>query len=227
MARGAPDARGVRVLRAQSVVTVPVASRVSVACPAVAVCPSTVRRVVPVVRTERLRLRAWRAEDRAAYAAMNADPTVAEYLGGPLDPAASDALIARYEAHWAREGFGVWAVETRDAPAFAGSVGLQRVPDALPCAPAVEVAWRLARDAWGYGYATEAAHAALSFAFTTARLDEVVSFTAAGNARSRAVMVRLGMTHDPADDFAHPRLAADDPLRDHVLYRARAAGWPT
>ena len=189
--------------------------------------PGTVRLVVPEVRTERLCLRAWRPEDRTAYAAMNADPAVAEYLGGPLDPPVSDALIARYEAHWAREGFGVWAVETVEGPAFAGSVGLQRVPDALPCAPAVEVVWRLARDRWGHGFATEAAHAALSFAFGTARLDEVVSFTAAGNARSRAVMARLGMTHDPADDFAHPRLAPDDPLRAHVLYRRRAAGWST
>ncbi|HEV2309613.1 MAG TPA: GNAT family N-acetyltransferase [Acidimicrobiia bacterium] len=182
--------------------------------------------MVPEVRTERLRLRAWRPEDRAAYASLNAAPAVAEYLGGPLEPAASDGFVARYEAHWAREGFGVWAVEVLDGPSFVGSIGLQRVADVLPCAPAVEVTWRLARAAWGHGYATEGARAALTFGFTTAGLGEVVAFTAAANARSRAVMDRLGMAHDPADDFEHPRLARDDPLRSHVLYRRRAAGWP-
>lgn len=182
--------------------------------------------MVPVLPTERLRLRAWRPDDRAPFAALNADPIVAEYLGGPLERAASDAMVDRFEADWTREGFGVWAVEVLDGP-FIGSVGLQRVADVLPCAPAVEVAWRLARAAWGHGYATDGARAALTFAFTTAGLGEVVAFTAAGNGRSRAVMDRLGMTHDPADDFEHPRLARDDPLRPHVLYRRRAAGWRT
>ena len=183
--------------------------------------------MVSELRTDRLRLRAWRPDDRLPYAALNADPVVAEYLGGPLARAASDALIDRYEAHWARESFGIWAVEVLDGAPLVGSVGLQRVADTLPCAPAVEVAWRLARAAWGHGYATEGARAALTYAFDVVGLEEVVAFTAAGNARSRAVMGRLGMTHDPAGDFAHPRLAADDPHRRHVLYRRPAAGSPT
>ncbi|HWW44858.1 MAG TPA: GNAT family protein [Acidimicrobiia bacterium] len=181
--------------------------------------------MVPELCTDRLRLRAWRPDDRVPYAALNADAAVAEYLGGPLDRPGSDALVARYEVHWASEGFGVWAVELLDGAPCVGSVGLQRVADALPCAPAVEVAWRLAPGAWGHGYATEGARAALTYAFDVVGLDEVVAFTAAANTRSRAVMQRLGMTHDPAGDFAHPRLAIDDPVRPHVLYRRRADGW--
>jgi RimJ/RimL family protein N-acetyltransferase len=182
--------------------------------------------VVPELCTDRLRLRGWRLDDRVPYAALNADPVVAEYLGGPLDRLGSDVLVDGYEAHWARQGFGIWAVEVLDGAPCIGSVGLQRVAATLPCAPAVEVAWRLARVAWGRGYATEGAHAALTYAFDVVGLEQVVAFTAVGNARSRAVMRKLGMTHDPAGDFAHPRLAANDPLRPHVLYRQRADGWP-
>jgi len=181
--------------------------------------------VVPAVHTERLALRAWRPEDRAPFAALNADPVVVEYLAGPLDRAASDELVAAHEAHWAAEGFGTWAVEVPGVAPFVGSVGLRRMPAGLPFTPAVEVAWRLARRWWGHGYATEAARAALTFGFDTAGLDDVVSFTAVGNARSRGVMERLGMTRDPAGDFEHPRLAVGDPLRPHVLYRQLRATW--
>ena len=111
--------------------------------------------MVPAVRTERLVLRGWRPEDRSPFAALNADPVVAEYLGGPLDRAASDAMVSAHEAHWAAETFGMWAVEVPGVAPFVGSVGLRRIPDGLPFTPAVEVAWRLARGWWGRGYATE------------------------------------------------------------------------
>ena len=181
--------------------------------------------MVPALVTERLVLRTWRPEDRAPFAALNADPVVVEYLAGPLDRAASDALVSNHEAHWAAEGFGMWAVEVPGVAPFVGSVGLRRVPAGLPFTPAVEVAWRLARQFWGHGYATEAARAAVTFGFDPAGLDEVVSFTAVGNARSRRVMERLGMTRDAAGDFEHPRLAVGDPLRAHVLYRQLRATW--
>lgn len=102
-------------------------------------------------------------------------------------------------------------------------MGLYAVPDDLPCAPAVEVGWRLARQYWGCGYATEAASAAVVFAFETLGLEEVVSMTSTINERSRRVMERLGMRRDPADDFVHPRVAEGSPLRQHVLYRIAAA----
>ena len=112
----------------------------------------------------------------------------------------------------------------REGRGFIGFTGLAGVTFEAHFTPAVEIGWRLARAAWGHGYATEAARAAAAFAFGTLGLDELVSFTTAGNERSRAVMRRLGMTHDPADDFDHPALAAGDPLRRHVLYRLPRAG---
>lgn len=85
----------------------------------------------------------------------------------------------------------------------------------------MEVGWRLARHAWGHGYATEAGARALEYGFTEADVEEIVSMTAVGNVRSRAVMERLGMTRDPADDFDFSRLPEGHPLRPTVLYRLR------
>ena len=187
------------------------------------------------LRTDRLLLRRWREEDRAPFAELNADPEVMEHFPALLERAASDALADRADAHLAEHGWGLWAVEVvaparGGAPAtsvgprtgFAGFTGLARATFEASFTPAVEVGWRLARWAWGHGYATEAASAALHRAFDDLELDEVVSFTAAGNARSRAVMERLGLRRDPADDFDHPRVPVGSPLRRHVLYRTSA-----
>ena len=123
-----------------------------------------------------------------------------------------------------REGWGPWAVEVAGAGGapFVGMVGLHRVNPALPCAPAVEAAWRLHPDHWGHGYATEAAAASLDYGFGPAGLDEIIAFTTTRNVRSQAVMERIGMVHDPEGDFDHPHQPEGSPLRRHVLYRARA-----
>ncbi|MEN0015323.1 MAG: GNAT family protein, partial [Solirubrobacteraceae bacterium] len=136
-----------------------------------------------------------------------------------------DELAARCGAAILQRGWGLWAVEVVDGPdagRFAGFTGLAIPGFATPFGEAVEVGWRLARWAWGRGYATEAAHAAVAFGFDDAGLEEIVSFTAEQNLRSRAVMERLGMTHDPADDFDHPLVDEATGLRRHVLYRLRA-----
>jgi RimJ/RimL family protein N-acetyltransferase len=173
------------------------------------------------LQTERLRLRRWRDVDREPFAAMNRDPRVVEYLPWRLSREESDALVARIESHFARHGFGLWALEVVNIAPFAGFVGLS-VPDfTARFTPCVEIGWRLAAEHWDHGYATEGARAALAFAFDRLRLDEVVSFTVPGNVRSRRVMEKLGMTHDPADDFDHPGLAEEHTLRRHVLYRLR------
>jgi ribosomal-protein-alanine N-acetyltransferase len=177
----------------------------------------------PTLTTERLILRPWREADLEPFAALNADPRVMEFMAGLLDRAGSDALVARAQAHFDTQGFGLWAMEVPGVAPFTGFVGLMRPRFEAHFTPCVEVGWRLAFAHWGKGYATEAARAALAFGFGTAGLDEIVSFTAAGNARSRAVMARLGMVHDPREDFDHPSLPADHPLRRHVLYRARRA----
>lgn len=172
--------------------------------------------------TERLRLRRWRAADREPFAALNADPEVMEYFPDRLTREQSDRLLERIEADFERCGYGLWALETRADGEFIGFTGLSSVPFEAHFTPAVEVGWRLARSAWGRGYATEAAGAALAFGFDDVGLSEIVSFAVTGNARSRAVMERIGMEHDPTGDFEHPSLPVRHPLRPHVLYRVAA-----
>jgi RimJ/RimL family protein N-acetyltransferase len=178
---------------------------------------------VPRLRTERLLLREWRAADREPFAALNADPEVTATRGRALARDESDALADTIERRWRDDGFGLWALERSGDGAFIGFTGLS-IPSWAPV-PGVEIGWRLARPAWGHGYATEAARAAMAFAFETLELDGLVSFTAAVNTRSRAVMGRIGMHHDPASGFAHPRLPADHPLSAHVTYRISRDEW--
>jgi RimJ/RimL family protein N-acetyltransferase len=118
-----------------------------------------------------------------------------------------------------QRGYGLWAVERIEGSQLIGFVGLNPVPPELPFAPAVEVGWRLGRDYWGQGYASEAARAALAFGFGTLGLEQIVSFTSRENVRSCRLMERLGMSRDPEEDFEHPRLPAGSRLRAHVLYR--------
>ncbi len=177
--------------------------------------------------TGRLVLRRWGPADRAAFAELNADPEVMALFPSPLTRAESDALVDHYERSFAAHGYGDWAVVLGDDDGpFLGAVGLLAVRGDLPFAPAVEVGWRLARPAWGRGYATEAARAALDAAFGPLGLDEVVSFTASVNTRSRAVMERLGLARDEGGDFDHPALPPGHRLERHVLYRVRADRWP-
>jgi RimJ/RimL family protein N-acetyltransferase len=179
------------------------------------------------LRTERLVLRRWRPSDREPFAALNADPRVAEHLGGPLSREASDAVAARIEAHFARHHFGLWALEIPGVAPFAGFVGLSAPAFEAHFTPCVEIGWRLAARHWGAGYATEGARAALAFGFEALGQPEIVSFTVPANTRSRRVMEKLGMRRDPAGDFDHPALPPGHPLRRHVLYRiGRAAAAP-
>ena len=181
--------------------------------------------MIPRIRTERLLLREWLASDREPFAALNADPEVAQHLTRPLDRAASDELVDRIQARWATDGHGLWAVERLDDGSFIGFIGLAAPHFEAHFTPAVEVGWRLARSAWGHGFATEGARAALEWGFETLGLPEIVSFTIPANRRSRAVMERLGMTRDPVGDFDHPNLPPGHPIRPHVLYRLRRSDW--
>lgn len=171
------------------------------------------------LRTERLLLRQWRDEDLEPFAELNADPETMRYFPAPPSRAESDALAERARRQIASEGWGLWAVEVAGGASFIGFVGLARPSFEEHFTPAVEVGWRLARDHWGRGYATEAGRAAVAYGFEELGLDEIVSFTSGLNKPSWQVMERLGMTHDPADDFEHPRVPAGSPLRPHVLYR--------
>ena len=176
-------------------------------------------------RTDRLLLRRWREADREPFAELNADPEVMEFFPATLSRAESDAMVTRIEHRMRDNGWGLWALEVtvgEHAGRFAGFTGLAR-PTWNPAF--TEVGWRLPRWAWGHGYATEAAREALRVGFEELRLDEIVSFTTPTNQRSRAVMERLGMTRDPADDFDYPTIAEGHPLRRSVLYRLQRNDW--
>src|SRR5689334_19715231 len=165
----------------------------------------------------RVCLRRWRDEDRAAFAAMNADARVMEFFRSCLSRAESDVMVDHIERHFSKHGFGLWALEVPDVAPFIGFTGLSVPGFSAHFTPCVEVGWRLAFEHWGRGYATEAARAAVDFGFATLALDEIVSFTVPANVRSRAVMERLGMTRDPAGDFEHPNIPPGHPIRPHVL----------
>jgi len=182
-------------------------------------------RPIPELHTQRLRLRAWRDEDLPIFAAMSADAEMNRYLLGPLTRQQSDALVARFIEHFQREGFGMWAVEAPSVAGFIGAVGLSVPRYAAPFTPCVEVGWRIAPEHWGKGFATEAAQAALAFGFKELELPEIVALTVPENARSRAVMVKLGMLRTAADDFDHPLVPAAHPLQRHVLYRLSKEDW--
>jgi RimJ/RimL family protein N-acetyltransferase len=177
------------------------------------------------LETERLILRPWRKEDRAPFAALNADPRVAAHLAGVMSRAESDAVVDRILDGFARHGHGPWALEIKAGAPFIGFCGIWRPSFTAHFTPCTEVGWRLAYDAWGKGYATEAAEAALAYAFGALGLTEIVAYTTPGNLRSRRVMERLGMTYDPADDFDHPLQPEGAPARPHVLYRLRREDW--
>jgi RimJ/RimL family protein N-acetyltransferase len=164
-----------------------------------------------------LLLRQWRDDDLGAWAAMNADPQVREFFPETLTRDQSAGSLARFRAELTQRGWGWWAVEVVATGEFAGMTGLDPVDEGLPFG-GVEVGWRFARTAWGHGYATEAARAVLGYGFATLGLREILAVTAAGNVRSQAVMRRLGMTYDPADDFDDPTVPPG-PMRRSVLYR--------
>ena len=177
------------------------------------------------LKTERLILRRWAAADREPFAQINADPRVMEYLGEILSRKQSDEVVDRIETHFQTHGFGLFAAELAEGGDFIGFVGLAAPTFETAFTPCVEIGWRLAAEYWDAGFATEGAREIVRYAFEELRLPELVSMTAIGNERSRRVMAKLGMTHDAAENFDHPRLPSAHPLRRHVLYRLRREKW--
>lgn len=176
-----------------------------------------------MLKTKRLLLRPWSAEDYAPFAEMNQDPRVMEFYPSLLSREESDRMIERVQTKIEETGWGLWAVSVPGVAEFIGYIGLAE-PSFTPLSvPLVEIGWRLAYPFWGKGYATEGALACLQYGFETLKLKEIISFTAVQNKRSRAVMERIGMHHNPEDDFDHPRIAENNPLRRHVLYRINAS----
>lgn len=178
-----------------------------------------------IIKTDRLVLRPWKEQDLEAFAKINADPRVMEYFPSVLTKEQSDAYAKRISHQFEENGWGVWAVSCPGVADFIGFIGLFVPTFTAHFTPAVEVGWRLAYDQWGRGYATEGAKAALEYGFETLNLAEIVSFTSTQNARSRAVMAKLGMHYDPKDDFDHPGRPETSGLKRHVLYRLKQSEW--
>jgi RimJ/RimL family protein N-acetyltransferase len=178
------------------------------------------------ILTDRLRLRGWRDSDREPFARINRDPLVMEFFPAPLSVPESSALFDRIESHFVQHGFGLWAAELRETAGFIGYIGLAVPRFDAPFTPCVEIGWRLDAAWWGKGLATEGARAVARHAFNVLHLEELVSLTVPANVRSRRVMEKLGMTHDPGEDFDHPMMPAGHPLRRHVLYRLKRGASP-
>ena len=177
------------------------------------------------LHTERLVLREWRAEDLAPFAALNDDPDVMEHFPSHLTREASDAMADRITTFLTEHGWGLWAVEVAETGTFIGFTGLSVPRFDASFTPCVEVGWRLARSAWGLGYATEAARASVAHGFGPLGLDEIVAMVVPANQRSQGVMRKLGMTRDETADFDHPLIPEGSPVRRHRLYRLDRKEW--
>jgi RimJ/RimL family protein N-acetyltransferase len=177
----------------------------------------------PTIETPRLILRAWAQPDRAAYVALTIDPVVSAWLGMTATQASAAAAFDRLLATTADDEHWAWALVRRNDEVVVGAISLNRVPsdNDHPMAGEIEIGWGLAPFAWGLGYASEGAAAALAWAFANLDITEVVSFTSARNARSEAVMRRIGLVRAAERDFDHPTLGVGHPLRRHVVYVSR------
>jgi len=175
------------------------------------------------IRTKRALLRAMRDDDLPAWCALNADPAVRRHFESVATEEEALGEAARIRAGMAQRGWGFWALEIPGVMSFAGTVGLIVTGWEAHFTPCVEIGWRLASEAWGRGYASEAAAAAAEFGFEHLELDELVAITIPDNQPSRRVMERIGMRRDEAGDFDHPRLPPGHPKQRHVLYRLQRA----
>ena len=181
-----------------------------------------------ILESERLILRTWIPNDIPVMAKISSNPIVMEHFPYTQDLSATKKMVHLINEHHHEHGYALYAVDTKNTGEFIGFVGLSHpsfdIPHFMPRGlPIVEIGWRLSADHWGRGYATEAAISVLNYAFTTLNLNEVISFTVAANVKSRRVMEKIGLHHNAADDFIHPRIDEKSSLKNHVLYRLTAA----
>ncbi len=172
------------------------------------------------LRTARLRLRQWQTQDLQPLIELNADPQVMRYFPAPLYPHQSKALFKHCQHFMNQHGWGVWVLEHLESQQFMGMVGLNIPQSAIEFMPCVEIIWRLESRWWRQGYAFEAAQACLEFGLNTLELQEILAFTSLLNLPSQGLMQKLDMTY--VQNFDHPNLNQDNPLRPHCLYRLQA-----
>lgn len=177
-----------------------------------------------MLKTERLILRQWTNDDFSPFSKICGDAEVIEFYPKPLTEEESYGLGSRIQSLIKERGWGFWAIELPNRKKFIGFVGLHIPKESLPCSPCVEIGWRIAKEFWNQGYATEAAKESLRYAFTTLNLNEVVSFTTVANVRSQAVMQKIGMSNT-GNNFMHPDIEVTHPLCEHVLYKISKLDW--
>ncbi|MBN9231863.1 MAG: GNAT family N-acetyltransferase [Legionella sp.] len=171
-----------------------------------------------ILETQRLILRSFQMADLEAMATIDADPKVCEFLPALGTRENTTAGVQRIISHEQQKGFSLYAVELKTTHEMIGWIGLITPSFEAHFTPAIEIGWRLASQYWNQGYATEGARAVLDYAFTTLELEDVVSFTVEKNLASRRIMEKIGLHHDPKDNFNHPKLPGHK-LERHVLYR--------
>ena len=174
-----------------------------------------------LIETQRLILRTWEGSDLLPFSRMNEDPAVMEFFPGTLSHDETVGLFTRITAHIEQIGYGLFAVELKETGDFIGFIGLNNPNFTAFFTPCVEIGWRLGRQFWGRGYATEGAGACLQHGFSVLKLEEIVSFTTKANTRSIRVMERIGMVFH--GEFEHPNIEEGHPLRTHVLYKIARA----
>ncbi len=173
----------------------------------------------PRIETDRLVLRKWEEQDLEGLIELCGHPEVMEFFGTVKSPIEVEEMLTRILGQQAKHGYCFPVVEDRMSGRLLGFCGLKVQETDIPIGPCVEIGWRLQRDAWGKGIATEAARIWLKFGFETLKLDEIVANMVAGNFRSENTMKRLGMVYSEGDDFIDPDMDANDPLAKNILYR--------
>ena len=176
------------------------------------------------IKTSRLNLRLWKKDDFELFAKLNQDPRVTEFFAKMPTPEESYAFAKSKQDHLVKYGWGLWAASLTANGEFIGFIGLNEDKELFK-EPVVEIGWRLAFDYWGMGYATEGARAVLDYGFKDLGLSKIFSWTTETNMRSRSVMEKIGLKHDPKNDFDHPKLSKDHLLKRHVLYSITKELW--
>lgn len=178
-----------------------------------------------VHETSRLILRDWREEDIPQFARMNADPVVMEFFEKTFSLEETRQSVHRMRECAKNYGYTFWAAEQKNDGKFVGCIGIFMSTYESPFTPGVEIGWRLDKPYWGQGYATEGARKALEVGFEKFGLQEICAITVPANERSRRVMEKLGMVHDPSENFKHPKIPPEHPFSVHVLYRLARQNW--
>jgi RimJ/RimL family protein N-acetyltransferase len=174
-----------------------------------------------IIETQRLILRTWKHSDLDLMLEINQDPKVMEYFPSLQDLSGTKKLIDKINTHFSECGYSLYAVQTKDTDTFIGFIGLLTANFKASFTPATEIGWRLSSKHWNKGYATEGAKSVLDYAFNSLNIPEIISFTSIENTKSTRVMEKIGLKHNPSDDFDNPNLPSDSPLLRHVLYRLK------